>query len=278
MAYAPTITQYLDAAPMPRVEVLFTSFAAGTATVTVYRLGDGREYKMRGAVRAIVAGALTRIDTEVPFGIPVAYRAEMFNAAGLSLGFTDSTETTVNVAETWMHNPLDPKGGVAVAFRDNALNALSRPVMGDVYYPQGRRVGVVISGQRSGLRGVVLDVITDTVADADKVRGMLGDYSASTVPVLCFRVGAGDRLRIPRPLFAAVMDVQESDMNYVIGGTQITHAMKGDEVSPPAPGLFVPLLRRADLNAFYATRAALNADNLSRLSVNRRYDLAGTAP
>jgi len=31
------------------------------------------------------------------------------------------------------------------------------------------------------------------------------------------------------------------------------------------------------LNAFYLTNAALNADNLTNLAVNRRYDLIGAA-
>lgn len=277
MAYAPTITQFLDAAPMPRVEALFSSFAAGTATVTVYRLADGREYQMRGGVRAVTAGALTRIDQEIPFGVSVSYRAEMFNAAGASLGFTDAASTTMDVADTWLHNPLNPAGGVKVQFVDTAARQLDRPVAGNVYYPQGRRVGVVIGGERSGLQGTVLDVVTDSIEDADKVRDLIGGYSTTTVPVLCFRIGANDRVRLPRPFFAAVLNISEQDMNYVLGGSQIVHAMKGDEVSPPSPGLFIPLLTRADLNAFYATRAALNGDNLTRLATNRRYDLAGTA-
>jgi hypothetical protein len=277
MAFAPTITQFLDEAPMPRVETLFSTLAAGTSTVTVYRLADGREYQMRGGVKAATTGAMTRIDMEIPFGVSVGYRAEMFNTAGISLGFTDQASTVMDIAETWLHNPLNPGGGVKVQFRDTAARQLDRPVAGSVYYPQGRRVGVVIGGERSGLQGTVLDVVTDTVEDADKVRDLIGGYTATTVPVLCFRIGAADRVRLPRPFFAAVMNISEQDMNYVLGGTQIAHMMTGDEVSPPSPGLFIPLLTRADLNAFYATRAALNSDNLTRLAADRRYDLAGTA-
>jgi hypothetical protein len=48
----------------------------------VYRLAAGREYLVRGAVKAPVAGALSRIDFEVPFGVEVTYRAEMFDSAG----------------------------------------------------------------------------------------------------------------------------------------------------------------------------------------------------
>lgn len=277
MAYAPVVTTFLDAAPMPRVEVLFSSFAATTAFVDVYRLAEGREFKVRSAVKASTAGALSRIDHEVPFGVPASYRAEMFTAAGVSLGFTDTTSVTVDCPDMWVHNPLDPSGGVRVAFRDSAARSLSRPVEGDVFYPQGRRVGVVVSGQRRGLQGVALDVIADTVADADKFAALVGGYNSTTVPVLCFRLGASDRVRLPRPLFAAVFDPREEDVTYALGGELIGFSMEGDEVSPPTPALVIPLYRNMDLNAAYATNALLNAAHLNNLAVNRHYSLGGTA-
>lgn len=275
MAYEPTLTAYTDAAPMPRVEVLFSSFAPTTASVTVYRLSGGREYKVRGAVMAATAGALTRVDYEVPFGVAATYKAEMFTSSGTSLGFTGTASVTVDSSEMWVHNPLDPAGGVRLAFRDSAARDLVRPSEGSVFYPQGRRVGVVISGQRRGLSGTVLDVIADDLESADLFQGMLGDYATTTVPVLCFRIGSLDRVRLPRPFFAAVTEAHEIDVTYALGGTQIAFHMAGDEVSPPAPGIVVPLLRRKDINAAYATNAAIAAGNLTRLAVNRQYSLAG---
>ena len=64
-----------------------------------------------------------------------------------------------------------------------------------------------------------------------------------------------------------------------MGGGIIDWELSGDEVSPPAPGLFIPLLTNADLNAFYLTNAALKADplNTSNLQANRRYDLIGAS-
>jgi hypothetical protein len=278
MAYAPTLSPYFNAAPCPRVEVLFTAFAAGTATVTVYRTAGGREFRMRGGVNAATAGSLTRIDTEVPFGVAASYRAEMFNSAGVSLGFTDSATLTMNVAETWVHNPLDPQGATTVQFRAQAARSIVRPVEGQVVYPQGRTVGVLISGQRRGVQDVDLTVVTDSIEQADRLQDMFGTYSQRFTPVLCFRIGAFDQVRLPRPLFAAVLAPDEHDVNYAIGmGEQITTVMSGSEVAPPAPGLFIPLLTNADLNAFYLTNAALNADNLTNLAVNRRYDLIGAA-
>lgn len=273
---APTLTAYADAAPCPRVEVFFPSFDAGTATVTVYRLAGGVERQVRGAVNAPTGGTLTRIDFEVPFNIPATYRAEQFDAGGVSLGFTPSASVTVVSDQTWMHNPLNPEGSAVVFFADDGGWSVTRPTPGVVSRPKGRRVGVVLSEPRQGVTGLSLTVRTSTLEDADLVQAMCGDQNMP--PVLCVRLGGDDmKLRVPQPLFLSALSVAEVDMNTRWGGTELAHAVQGDEVDPPIPGLFVPLLTRADLNAFFATRAALNAGGLTRADINRRYDLAGTA-
>lgn len=274
MAYEPTISVFYDD-PCPRAEVFFGSFAPGTATVTVWRESRGRTREVRGAVRAATAGSLSRIDNEIP-AAEATYWAEMFDAAGLSLGITGSGSVTARFEDTWLHNPLDPAGAVRVQFRSQAARDLSRPVAGQVVHPQGRRVGVVVGTERKGLMGVNLDVVTDTVEDADKVRALLGTYTSTTVPVLCFRIGASERIRLPSPLFVGVLDIVERDVTYAIGtGEQIDHGIVGDEVDPPLPGLFVATLTNADLKSYYATNAAMKADNATNGGIIRRYDLAG---
>lgn len=273
---APTLTAYVDAAPCPRVEVFFPSFDAGTASVTVYRLADGQERAMRGAVRAPTGGTLTRIDFEVPFNMSVTYRAEQFNAAGVSLGFTPSAAVSVASSVSWMHNPLHPAGSAAVFFGDDDDWSLSRPTPGQVVRPLGRRVGVVVSEPRQGYVGLKLVVRTSSGADADRIQAMSGDNGLP--PVLCVRLGSADQsLRIPQPLFVSALDVPEVDMTTRWGGTELAHVVSGDEVDPPIPGLFVPLLRAKDINVSFATAAAVNASALRASDVNRRYDLAGAA-
>lgn len=273
---APTLTAFTDAAPCPRVEVFFSSFDAGTASVTVYRLAGGFEKQMRGAVGAPTAGSFTRIDFEVPFNVPVTYRAEQFNAAGVSLGFTPSASVTVASDVTWMHNPLDPEGSVVVFFGDEGGWSVVRPTPGAVSHPKGRRVGVVLSEPRQGVSGLELTVRTSSDADADRVQAMCGDNGLP--PILCVRLGVQDqRLRVPQPLFLSALSVAEVDMDTRWGGTELAHMVAGDEVDPPIPGLFVPLLTRKDLNVSFATRALLNAGALTRIGINRRYDLAGAS-
>lgn len=306
MSYGPTLTTYTDDAPTPRVEVYFSTLDPDCATLTVYRIADSRTYEVRGAVNAATAGSFTRIDFECPFNITVSYRAEMFDEDGLSLGYTDTTVlpdivdgpipdddlypsdfffpasgligTGLLSAYSWLHNPLNPAGAVRVSAVNTSARSLSRPVDGTISRPLGRRVGVMLSRGRGGLTGFTYDIYAPDIASADKVQAMLGDYSTTAVPALCLRVGGFEsNMRIPKPLFLGVLDIAEEDVDIRFGGTATVHRMTGDEVAPPVPGLFVPLLTNADLNAYYASNAAAIADNLTNGAINRRYDLAGFA-
>lgn len=272
-----TLTAYTDD-PCPRVEVFIDDLDSAVRSVTVYRLAGGREFRVRGAVGAGTVGALSRIDFEVPFNVEATYRAEMFDASGVSVGFTAQESITVPSAGTWMHNPLDPRGAVRVTLMESTARSLSRPVPGEISRPRGRRVGVVLAEPRQGLQGAVFDVFTETVEDADRVQAFLGDYTRATVPVVCIRLGldAPSRARVLSPLFLGVLDVVEEPW-YTTDFGGAVQRITGDEVDPPAPGLFIPLLRRMDVDASYATRGAFDAAYLRRSDADRDYGLAGAA-
>ena len=285
MPYAPLLTPYADDAPCPRVEVYFASFAPGTDTVTVTRTAGGRQYDVQGAKRASTAGALSRIDYECPLNEVVVYRAEMFDAAGQSLGFTD-TATLGEEAEgvglisedTWVHPALNPSRAAKVELAASTGASLSRPVPGEISYPIGRSVGVLLTEPRRGLTAFQFDVRATTLESADTIQAMIGGYTIKTIPTLCIRPGLKDRgLRIPRPLFLGVLDIAEVGLNVRWGGSDTLQHMVGDEVEAPLRAVFIPLLTAADLNAFYATAADLISDNATAAAVNRRYDLAGYA-
>lgn len=261
----------------PKVEVLATGLSGSVARVTAYRLSGGRETCVSGIIDVPVAAAGSWVDSEVP-AQQATYRLEYFDSGGVSLGFSEQVSITLGFSGVWMHNPFNPDGAVRVTLLDAAAKSLSRPVPGQIVAPRGRRVGVMVSGPRRGLVGAVFDVYCDSLEKSDQVQAFLGDYTSTTVPVICIRPGVDfSRLRVPSPLFLGVLDIAEEGVDLRAGGQATIQRVQGDEVSRPAPGLFIPLLTRADLNAYYATRSALNADNLTRLAVNRRYDLAGTA-
>lgn len=306
MPYPPTLTTYRDEDPCPRVEIFFEAVDPAATTLTVTRSAAGREFEVRGAVNAPTDGTFTRIDFECPFNLPVSYWAEMFDADGISLGFTDATTlgevweglapeddlppdedlspfaemigTGLVSADTWLHNPLDPHGAVKVTALASTATRISRPTPGQVSHPLGRRVGVVLAEPRRGVSGLTFDVYAPDEATADKVQAIAGTYATTTVPVVCIRLGTREgAMRVPKPLFLSVLDIAEEDIGIRYGGTDTAQRMVGDEVAPPVPGLFIPLLTADDINVSFATANDLNAAHARAVDVNRRYDLAGAA-
>lgn len=261
----------------PKVEVLITDLDPEVATVTAYRTCMGVTEPVRGFIDLAVAGAASVVDREVP-AQQATYRVEMFDVGGESLGFSESAEITLGFTGCWMHNPLAPDGAVKVTLRDTAGAVLSRPVPGEAVSVKGRRVAIMVTNPRQGLKDGVFDVNCYDLDTADRIQAFLGGPSLTTVPVVCIRPGvdyAG--LRIHSPLFLGVPDIPEEGVDVAWGGQMTIQRIRGDEAASPAPGVFIPLLRRMDLDAFYATRQALDDDHLTRLDIDRRYDLAGYA-
>ncbi|PPF56094.1 hypothetical protein C5B94_04010 [Clavibacter michiganensis] len=276
----PAIRVFIDDAPCPRAEILIEEFPAATVRLTLFRAAGGRLHPVPGALNTLVGGSWAHIDYEIPFGTAVTYRAQLFDEDGRSIGYTPaSAPVTVDEQRTWIQNPLDPAGAVTMAFRGNALRDLSRPTDGEIIYPLGRRVGLVVAGQRRGLTDITLDVISDTLEQAQRFSILTGTYDegTTTVPVLCVRAGSRDRVRIPRLLYASALNIHEVDFDYNLGGNKIAFAWSGDEVSRPTSALIAPTLTNADLRRAYPTNAAMAADNLTNLALSRRYDLSGRA-
>lgn len=269
------ITAGIDDAP--KVEVLLTGLPPEVASVTVFRLSGGYEEPVSGIIEASVAGAGNWIDYEVP-AQQATYKAQLFDSAGAGLGFSDPVTITLGFTGVWMHNPLAPTGAVRVELTAEALRNLSRPVPGGMVRPKGRRVGIMITGPRQGLEQADFSVYSEDLRTADRVQAFLGGPSVTAVPVICIRVGADHpELRVQSPLFLGVNDIPERDRTQRYGGTTTVQEIIGNEAARPAAGIFIPLLRRMDVNAFYASRAAFNAAYLTRLDANRDYSLAGYA-
>lgn len=265
-------------APGPALEVFVNDALPGTEKITVFRSAGGRTHRVRGMIGVPYLGGVTVVDFEVPLDTPVEYRAQCFGAGGDSLGYTAVVSTTVESAGTWLHHPLVPSGAVQVLLLAGSGVGLSRPVESSVVFPQGRSVGVVVGSTRRGLTGFRLEVWTDTLEAADKVQALLGDDTTVLPPVLCIRVGGIEsRMRIPKPLFLHVADLKETGYGIGLGEEDVMTEVEGAEVTPPTPALFIPLLTRDDVDAYYATRTALDRDNLTRSALDRRYDLAGWA-
>lgn len=266
-----------DPSSAPIVEVLATGLGGGVASVTAWRTSGGVKREVSGVIRAAVAGGGTWVDYEVP-AQAATYQLELFDSGGTSLGFSEAVTVELGFTGIWMHNPLAPSGAVQVQLHQDAGRVLSRPVPGERVVPKGRRVGVVIAGPRMGLVGAQFSVYSEDLVTADRVQAFLGGPQVTLLPVVCVRFGADyPQIRVASPLFLGVDDIPEEDRTLRYGGTATVQHIVGDEVARPAPGVFIPLLRRKDVNAYYATRAAFNAAYASRLDANRDYSLAGYA-
>ncbi|MBO1739663.1 hypothetical protein [Leifsonia sp. TF02-11] len=273
MPFAPALTASTDASPCPRVLVVFSSLAAGTQTINVYRTAEGRQFRVRGGVNLFAVGGAQVMDFECPFGVPAAYQAEQFDSNGASLGFTDTATVTLSVTRSWIHQPLSPALAVTGKVTMDSANDFVRPAPGSTEWPEGATVGRLISGRRRGLSGTQLNIKLASTSDSDTFAKMFGDYTTDFPSVLCIRT-PGPAPRIPRLLFAACTSPHE-----VVAGINrlIVWQMTVDEVAPPAPGLILPLLRRKDIDAAFATRAARAAAYATRGARDADYTKAGLA-
>lgn len=272
---APTLTA--DTSGNPWVEVFFDpdDLDEDAATITIYRLSEDREWKVRGGVNVAVGSAA--LDFEAPFGVTATYRAEQFDAAGASLGWTESASTTLDVEGTWIHNPLEPTLGVAVEVDQDSIADVSRPAPGGSFRPETGGVRTWIgTGAREGLAGAPVVLNVDGSANLAAVDTMLGAYAARQIAILCVRT-SDPVLGWPGTFFAAG-DWQWRDRTYQYGGDWAQLVGTVNEVRPPFPGLVVPLLTYDDLDAaFPGGYDVRDAFFSSYTEQDRAYEYAGTA-
>lgn len=259
----------------PFVEVYFdpADLDADTVRLRIYRLSEGRTWKVRGGWD--VAVGVPAIDWECPFQTSAAYRAEMFDVSGASIGFTDTTTINLDIDDVWVHNPLSPE--LAVNLGPIGLKAeqrsTGRPLRGESVETEGaagvRRIG---SG-RSGVRGYRMGFAVTSTADMDTIQAMLGTYETPQVGVLCIRTPPP--VRIPRTFFTTVDDDDERSIDTNWGGGRSDFTFIANEADPPFVGLVTALLSYEDMEAAYSTYEEAEAAYATYEEATRDYSLAG---
>lgn len=268
-----------DMNPSPRVLTAFSSLASGTQTINVYRTAEGRQFKVRGGVSLFAVGGATVMDYECPIGVAATYQAEQFNSSNSSLGFTDMSSVTIatssvfsDTSQVIIHQPLSPTLAIVGSLNGATAADVQHVNPGALVNPEGATVGTWIGAQRQGISNLQLTVKAQSFAQADVFGQMFGGYSSDFPAILCVR--SAPPARIPRVLFVSVDTVHEAT-DYING--TVTFSLTVNEVQPPAPGLVLPTLRRKDLDAAYATRAAGDAAYPTRLARDTDYSKAGLA-
>lgn len=253
----------------PCVQVDVSGLDQTVRTITITRTAAGRAFPVRGAVAARVQGGFTTLDYEAPF-VSAQYQVEQFDKDGATLGFVPAQMVELTSDRTWMHHPLDPSGAVALPNIDTAAKTISRHNVGNIIDPFNRASGVLVSGIRRGLTGLVMDVWAGSV-DIDRVERILDQRP----PVICIRKGGNAALMpIPATLFLGVLAPDLEPHPNAGGGI---YRLTGDEVDPPTWALVTPTLTYADLSVSYPTYADFTAAYPTYADADSDYTLAGAA-
>lgn len=213
------------------VKLVFGTVAVGCVRADVFAGFNGTERVIRDGGDRFAAGGFTVTDHEVPVGVTVTYRAEMFDAGGVSLGFTGGTDYVVFGEEGYIvfSDPLVPELVVEVAGRQTFGESLARSRPMERY--QVGEATVFLSGQRGLLQNIDLSVVTDTLEQANLLARVL----ASSFVL----VRTTPRIRIPSLLYVAVPDVDEREQDVQFGGERIDWPLTGQEMTRTEIGVAV---------------------------------------
>lgn len=273
MSYAPTLVPRPDMGPVPRVEVTFASVDAATVTATVFRSAVGRTFRVRGGVAVAAAGGFTLVDTEAPFGVPLTYRAEMFDVGGVSIGFTDTAVVVLDFDGTVIHQPLDTTRAVQVDPSVEWGGSVEWSAAGRSVRPMGRTVPVWIGdGGVGGAERVPLVFVTESAGQEDAFRSVVGGPDDPQVQVACVRTSTP--LGLPQPFFARADWRRLTEPDEAWGETIVRWGGTALEVSPPAEMVFTALLKYSDLEGAFSTYSALEAAYLTYLAMESDFSLA----
>lgn len=272
-ATSPTLTPYLGGNPW--VEIYFPQLDPATASVTIFRISDNRTWMVRGAVG--IAPGVPAQDFEVPFNQPATYRAQMFDADGQPMGYTDPVSITVEMPEGYstVHQPLDPQLWATPTVREGTAATLVRPTPRELLYAEGAGIPRHIGQIRRGVTGMDLLLFTSQIEQANRLQATLGDTEDEQVGVLCLRTAT--RMRIPGTFFFSTDSLEELEVDAHRGGEIIAFHGSVDEVEPPYPGLVIPPLTYDDIDASFATYDEADAAFATYTDRDRAYELAGAA-
>lgn len=262
-------------APVPRVEISFEAadLPAGTDRVTVWRVANGREFKVRDGIDRVVISAVNMVDVEPDLRGSIIYQAECWAGSTplgrVALGATEMAWAGGAVIQ----QPLDPSLSVEAVLKWGTANELARESPGALVFSSGAVAPDYVGfGPRRALQGV--DIVLDVAeSDRETLHASLGTYAQSQLPIWLIR--APD-VRWPAVFFCHVPRLVEVDRSGY-GGNVLSYVLKVDEVNPPAAALVISLLSYDDLDVSYASYTAMDAAYASYDIRDRDYSLAGAA-
>jgi hypothetical protein len=254
----PTLTPHSDDAPSPRVDVLFSLGELTPAVwATVYQISVAGQFPVRNGVRLSASGGVFATDYETPLGVPVTYRAEMFNGAGVSLGFTGSASTQVDIdpSNVVVQDFLAPRNAIRVD-ADTSFAGTVTSSRDSQRYVAGTRT-VVLQGPLGLAQKIPLRVNTRSLADADRLAAIL-------VEGTCLIRSMPGVVRVSPLLYVAFPDVPQIPVDVQYGGEWVAWDLTGDQISRPD----LPIIDSVASNARYAAAFATNAAAAAAYATN----------
>jgi len=208
--------------------------AATAVTFTLERTSpSGATVAVRGAVDADLEGDPTLVrDWEVPFGVPLTYRATFYNASGAVVGTGASATFTLDYTgcPAWLVDMARPTNSLAITIE--SFTPLDFEVGAGVIRVLDRRAPVLVT-LPAWTPDAELVVLTDTLAQRDQVRSLLGSgypFLLRTVP----EQGVGN-------MYLGVTDFKEERILTLGTRPQRRFAIEVVQVERPNAAVFAPV-------------------------------------
>ena len=241
------ITVTTSASP-PSADLFLSGLPAGTVRVRVWRVWADQEQRVRGDEQAAVISLETRlVDSDVPVGRPVAYRADCFASDGSQLApMAGPAAVTVGVLDpetAWLSDPLAPGLSRLVTLLPSDE---SRTFTADTVFaaPIGSGDPLSISGVRSSASEWTWVFRAFSHEESTAIEAL-----AAPGGVLLVRPGPGIRHATGLIYLSAPTVVERPRYDMVYHQDWSDWVFTGRQCRPPSVSVVMPVREYADVEA-----------------------------
>lgn len=269
--YIPTLTLlHKSDAPCDRVEVTVTDLQPSVHNVTIWRTADGIRRPVRGVRKVDVVGSDFFVDYEAPLGRLLTYEIEMISGFGYGSD-TEPATITVNAAQGWIQDPLDPGSAQRLIANDVGETGdamLMDPSIKKIEYPatvamfdiSGSNEPVALLGPRKLAAGIPFEISTNSDAAAEGLRDLI-----KQTPLILIRPLPEWSAALPGVCYTAAPTPVELPINEANGGHLIEWRFETPLIAAPTNPVVIPTWTYEDWAALWATyqtaQTALTGDS-----------------
>lgn len=254
------------------------SIPAGTDTVTLWWVSEGRSDLVPGAVRRPLTTAFGHLDVEAGFDVATAYELECFDGA-VSLGRIPIGQTVLpwegDEDGCLVQQPLNPYLHASVYNLEGSWPSLTWDAPGELVRTQGAVFpSLVGAGPRQASQDVSMNFGAPSREVSDQVRATLGTQADPQLPVWLIRTHQGI---LPRRFYGHVKTLKETDLGFTGDEWWSEFSATVTEVARPAPGLQMSPLSYDDIDVSYASYDEMDAAYASYDVKDTDWSLAGAS-